>query len=70
MYKVLIFGDSYARKGSFLAKVRYFRFAYQHYILIAIIIMIVLAQSVPGTSDKEEESGLTREEIQEQERLR
>ena len=35
-----------------------------------VIIIIVFSQSVPGTSDKEEESGLTREEIQEQERLR
>ena len=32
--------------------------------------MMMIAQSVPGSGDKEEESGLTREEIQEQERLR
>ena len=35
-----------------------------------IMMMMMIAQSVPGSGDKEEESGLTREEIQEQERLR
>ena len=34
------------------------------------MMMMMIAQSVPGSGDKEEESGLTREEIQEQERLR